>query len=60
MLTKLHYRSFSQYTADKLLGKNKVLVPSVEMVVLETSFPIVDNKVVDNVSNAASANPTNH
>ena len=60
IIAKLHYRSFSQYTADKLLGKNKVIVPSVEMVVLETSFPIVEMKVIDNLSKAASANPSNH
>lgn len=60
VIAKLHYRSFSQYTADKLLGKGKVIVPSVEMVVLDKSFPVIDNKILDNVSDAASANPTNH
>ena len=60
VLAKLHYRSFSQYTADKLLGKKAIVVPSVEMVVLDQSFPVVDKKVVDNISKAASANPSNH
>jgi len=60
VVAKLHYRSFSQYTADKLLGKNKVIVPAVEMVVLDTSFPVIDKKVVDNISSAASLNPSNH
>ncbi len=48
VLAKLHYRSFSQYTADKLLGKGKVVVPSVEMVVLDQAFPVIDKKVLDN------------
>ncbi len=60
VLAKLHYRSFSQYTADKLLGKGKVVVPSVEMVVHEISFPIIDKKVLDNISSAAPSNPSNH
>lgn len=60
VIAKLHYRSFSQYTADKLLGKGKVLVPSVEMVVHEVSFPVVDKKVLDNISSAAPSNPANH
>jgi hypothetical protein len=40
VVAKLHYRSFSQYLADKVLGKDAVAVPSVEMVVLEESFPV--------------------
>ncbi len=60
VIAKLHYRSFSQHTADKLLGKNKLIVPSVEMVVLDKTFPIIDKKVLDNISDAASANPSNH
>lgn len=60
VLAKLHYRSFSQYTADKLLGKGKVIVPSVEMVVHEISFPIINKKVLDNISSAAPSNPSNH
>jgi len=35
---KLHYRSFSQYLADKLLGKGAVTVPHIEMVSLERAF----------------------
>jgi len=35
---KLHYRSFSQYLADKLLGKGAVKVPYVEMVDLQQAF----------------------
>jgi len=60
ILAKLHYRSFSQYTADKLLGKGKVVVPSVEMVVHEVSFPVIDKQVLDNISSAAPSNPSNH
>ncbi len=48
VLAKLHYRSFSQGLSDKLLGKNKVIVPSVEMVSHETSYPVIDKKVLDN------------
>jgi len=35
---KLHYRSFSQYMADKLLGKGAVKVPYVEMVSIDRAF----------------------
>lgn len=57
VLAKLHYRSFSQKTADKLLGKGKVIVPSVEMVVHETVFPVLENKVLDNRTDDATATP---
>ena len=50
VVAKLHYRSFSQKIADKLLGKSTVIVPSVEMVVNETAFPVIDSKVLDNRS----------
>lgn len=35
---KLHYRSFSQYLADKLLGKGTVTVPFVEMVSIDRAY----------------------
>lgn len=35
---KLHYRSFSQYLADKLLGEGAVTVPSVEMTSIDQAF----------------------
>lgn len=60
VLAKLHYRSFSQHTADKLLGKNKVIVPSVEMVVLDQPFPVIENKVLDNLSGTSSVSPEKH
>lgn len=34
----LHYRSFSQALADELLGKGKLLVPNIEMIVDEHTF----------------------
>lgn len=42
---KLHYRSFAQSTADLLLGKGAVTVPSVEMVALEETFHAGELKV---------------
>jgi hypothetical protein len=40
IVAKLHYRSFDQYIADKLLGKGAVKVPSVEMVSVEATYPV--------------------
>ena len=37
---RLHYRSFSQKFADLLLGEGAVKVPSIEMVVMEKTFPM--------------------
>ena len=45
VLTKLHYRSFSQHLSDLLLGKDKVIVPSVEMVKVEKTYPVSHGKV---------------
>ncbi len=42
---RLHYRSFSQKLADLLLGKGKLIVPSVEMVALEKSYKVDHRKV---------------
>lgn len=44
--TKLHYRSFSQHLADLLLGKNKVIVPSVEMINIEKKYAVLNGQVV--------------
>lgn len=41
----LHYRSFAQSTADLLLGKGAVKVPSVEMVKLEKTFKVGELKL---------------
>ena len=46
VLTKLHYRSFSQHLADMLLGKGKIIVPSVEMVKVEKKYAVANGKVV--------------
>lgn len=46
VITKLHYRSFSQHLADFLLGKDKILVPSVEMVNIKKKYEVVKGKVV--------------
>lgn len=43
----LHYRSFAQSTADLLLGKGAVKVPSVEMVKLEKTYKVGELKVAD-------------
>jgi hypothetical protein len=40
VVAKLHYRSFSQGLADLLVGKDKVKVPSVEMVALEKTIDL--------------------
>ncbi|MET0091804.1 MAG: hypothetical protein ABW068_17615 [Candidatus Thiodiazotropha sp.] len=44
---RLHYRSFAQSTADLLLGKGAVKVPSVEMVKLEQTFKVGELEVAD-------------
>lgn len=49
VITKLHYRSFSQHLADMLLGKDKVIVPSVEMLNVEETYPVVDGKIIAEV-----------
>lgn len=54
VIAKLHYRSFSQGLADVLLGKGKVLVPSVNMVTEEVSFSVTDGHV------QAAASKANH
>jgi len=46
VVTKLHYRSFSQKFADFLLGKDKIIVPSVEMVNIKETYPVAKGKVV--------------
>jgi hypothetical protein len=46
VLTKLHYRSFSQHLSDLLLGKGKVIVPSVEMLKVEKVYPLINGKIV--------------
>ena len=46
VLTRLHYRSFSQHLADMLLGKDKVIVPSVEMEKEERTYPVENGKIV--------------
>lgn len=43
--SKLHYRSFSQSTADLLLGKDKVKVPSVEMTSQVKTYKMSELKV---------------
>jgi hypothetical protein len=45
VVTKLHYRSFSQHLSDLLLGKGKVVVPSVEMVKVEKTYPVSHGKI---------------
>jgi hypothetical protein len=45
VITKLHYRSFSQHLADLLLGDGKIVVPSVEMVNVEKDYAIENGKV---------------
>ena len=46
VVTKLHYRSFSQKFADFLLGKDKIIVPSVEMVNVKKTYPVTAGKIV--------------
>jgi hypothetical protein len=46
VITKLHYRSFSQHLADLLLGDGKIVVPSVEMVNVEKDYATANGKIV--------------
>lgn len=46
IVSKLHYRSFSQHLADFLLGEGKVEIPSVEMENEKVTYPVKDGHVV--------------
>jgi len=50
LVAKLHYRSFSQYLADKLLGKGAVTVPSVEMESVEQTLSVSELLSADAVA----------
>lgn len=49
---KLHYRSYDQAVADKLLGKGALTVPSVTMKALTRSYNMRGLEVADNAGNA--------
>lgn len=52
VVAKLYYRSFSQGLSDLLLGKGKVIVPSIEMESVEQEYNIKNQQViVDNQDN---------
>lgn len=48
VVARLHYRSFSQGLSDLLLGKGKVIVPSIEMVIMKKEYIVQNQQIIIN------------